>query len=59
MTIKETVVGAGLREVETLGRRLAETQGVYGDARVDWVPTGAPRKTRSGEETVFRWWGHS
>jgi len=33
-------VGAGVREVETFGRRLAETQGVSGDARVDWVSYG-------------------
>jgi hypothetical protein len=40
MSIKERPVAAGLRELETFGRRLAETQGVPADAHVDWVSYG-------------------
>ena len=40
MSITESPVGAVLREVETFGRRLAETQGISGDAHVDWVSYG-------------------
>ena len=40
MSIRERPAGAGLRELETFGRRLADTQGVSGDARVDWVAYG-------------------
>src|ERR1700694_3768300 len=40
MSIRERPAGAGLRELETFGRRLVETQGVSGDARVDWGAYG-------------------
>jgi hypothetical protein len=40
ISVSERAVGAGVRELETFGRRLAETQGVPGHASVDWVAYG-------------------
>ncbi len=51
MSIKERPVGGRLRELETFGRRLAETQALSGDAHIDWVVYG-----RAAQEALRR--GH-
>src|ERR1700694_3300230 len=40
MTMDASPVSVGLRELETCGRRLGETQGVSAHALVDWVAYG-------------------